>query len=257
MKTVLYFFSGTGNSLKIAQDLQAQLGETELIRICEANRAADKTSAVERIGFVFPVYVRGLPHMVKKYVENLQIGKDKYIFAVANYGNCAALSFFQLNNILAGKGTELSAMFGVAMPGNMWFMYYPHPEQEFIDRINAQPDATFAIARQIENNAQVSIRDSLADHAADEERYHNFVPHTKDMDFWTTQKCNGCGTCIKICPANNIRLVNNKPAWQHRCEFCLACLHWCPQEAIEYKQDSTARDRYQHPAIKVHELFCR
>jgi len=47
----------------------------------------------DKIGFVFPVYFRGLPHMVKKFVGDLKTNKNTYFFAVANYGSYAALSF--------------------------------------------------------------------------------------------------------------------------------------------------------------------
>ncbi|MDR3566201.1 MAG: EFR1 family ferrodoxin [Negativicutes bacterium] len=255
MSTVIYYFTGTGNSLKIAKDLQNELTDAKLIRICKTNLDVHNVGESDQVGFVFPVYFRGLPHMVKKFVENLSIDRDKYIFAVANYGSYAALSFIQLNNILSGNGAKLSAVFGVAMPGNMWFMYYPHPKQDFINRICTQKDATLKIAHQIKNRSRISIEDVIANRSEEEERYHLFTPNHMDKDFWTDQKCNGCGTCSKLCPANNIKIIDNKPEWQQQCEFCLACIHWCPNEAIEYKQDSINKDRYHHPTIKVQELF--
>ncbi len=36
MKAVIYYFSGTGNSLKVAKDIAAGLGDTEIISIGEA-----------------------------------------------------------------------------------------------------------------------------------------------------------------------------------------------------------------------------
>lgn len=53
-----------------------------------------------------------------------------------------------------------------------------------------------------------------------------------DKDFWITDKCNSCGMCAKVCPVNNIEIIEGKPKWQHKCEQCFACLQWCPQEAI-------------------------
>lgn len=254
MRTVIFFFTGTGNSLKIAQDLQNELGDTKLIQICRTNMALNAYEDAEAVGIVFPVYARGLPHMVRDFAETLQIANAKYIFAVANYGTYTALPFVQLNNILSSKGAGLSAAFGVPMPGNMWFMYYPHTKQDFIDRIDAQQAATLDIACQIKNRVRLDIG-AVADRNKEEAIYQNFSPSAKDKDFWTNASCNGCGTCAKICPAANIEIVAKKPVWQHRCEFCLACIHWCSQTAIEYKQDSINRDRYHHPAIKVQELF--
>lgn len=82
-----------------------------------------------------------------------------------------------------------------------------------------------------------------------------FKPSDKDKNFWTDDKCNGCGTCSKICPANNIKIIEGKPKWQHNCELCVGCMQWCPQQSIQYKKNTVKRGRYHHPDIKVMELF--
>lgn len=76
-----------------------------------------------------------------------------------------------------------------------------------------------------------------------------------DKDFWSKEICNGCGTCIKVCPASNIELKNKRPKWRHECEFCLACIHWCPKEAIEFKKDSINKERYHNTYIKIKEVM--
>jgi len=35
---------------------------------------------------------------------------------------------------------------------------------------------------------------------------------------------------VRVCPVNNIEMVDKKPVWQNRCESCLACINWCPKE---------------------------
>ena len=44
-----------------------------------------------------------------------------------------------------------------------------------------------------------------------------------DKSFQVDAKCSGCGTCAKVCPVGNIKMVEGKPVWQHHCETCLAC----------------------------------
>lgn len=254
MRTSIYYFTGTGNSLKIARDLKEELENTKIIRICKNNMGIKSDLKSHKIGFVFPVYFRGLPHMVKKFVGDLEINKNTYFFAVANYGSSAALSFEQLDNILMDKGAKLSAVFGVPMPGNMWFMYYPHLKQDFIDRTNAQKEKTINIAKEISNEAVIKM-DDIKDRDSEKEMYKKFQPDNIDKDFWTSSKCDGCGICARICPANNIKIIDGKPVWQHQCEECLACIHWCPKQSIEYKNDSINKQRYNHPDIKVQDLY--
>jgi Fe-S-cluster-containing hydrogenase component 2 len=54
----------------------------------------------------------------------------------------------------------------------------------------------------------------------------------------------------------NIVLENDRPKWQHRCELCCACLHFCPVEAIELNilRGSKGRGRYRHPDLKVDDM---
>ena len=75
-----------------------------------------------------------------------------------------------------------------------------------------------------------------------------------DRSFSTNKKCNGCGTCSKICPVNNIKIIKDSPSWQHHCEFCLACFHWCPEEAI-ISSELKETVRYHHPSIKLSDMM--
>ena len=76
-----------------------------------------------------------------------------------------------------------------------------------------------------------------------------------DKQFWVTDRCNSCGICVKVCPVNNINLIEGKPVWQHKCEHCLGCLQWCPKEAIQFGKSTAKRKRYHHPDIKVQDFM--
>lgn len=253
MCTTIYYFTGTGNSLKIAKDLKDNLEDTKLVQICKNNMQIGCSTESEKIGFVFPVYYRGLPHMVSQFIKDFQFVQDTYIFAVANYGGSPAIAFDQIEKLLFDKGTKLSATFGLSMPGNMWFMYYPHPKQDFTDRIDAQKEKTLAISQKIGNKSNEKVE--IAANKSSEEIYAAFQPNRFDENFWTDPNCTGCETCARICPANNIKIVDKKPAWLHQCEQCLACIHLCPESSIQYKNDSLNKERYQNPGIQVKELF--
>jgi len=75
-----------------------------------------------------------------------------------------------------------------------------------------------------------------------------------DKSFWTDGKCNGCGVCANVCPCGNIVMTADRPVWQHRCEQCLACIQWCPKEALQYGKKTPAYPRYRHPEVRVADL---
>jgi formate hydrogenlyase subunit 6/NADH:ubiquinone oxidoreductase subunit I len=51
-------------------------------------------------------------------------------------------------------------------------------------------------------------------------------------------------------------MEHERPAWHHRCEYCCACLHFCPVEAIQLNvmQGTKGRGRYVHPEVKVSDM---
>lgn len=67
----------------------------------------------------------------------------------------------------------------------------------------------------------------------------------------STSDCVGCGTCEKVCPLNNIKMVNKKPQWGYNCSTCLACFHWCPKKAVKGGVMLNKRDRYHNPEISI------
>ena len=62
----------------------------------------------------------------------------------------------------------------------------------------------------------------------------------RDKNFLVNDSCNGCGICRNVCPAANIT-GTGKPEYRHTCEFCLACIHLCPKNAIHLKSEQSEK----------------
>jgi len=78
-----------------------------------------------------------------------------------------------------------------------------------------------------------------------------------DVKFRVDERCDGCGLCAKVCPVDNITLMNGRPVWRHHCEQCMACLQWCPREAIQFGSMTAGRKRYRHPDFKAQDFILR
>jgi Pyruvate/2-oxoacid:ferredoxin oxidoreductase delta subunit len=87
--------------------------------------------------------------------------------------------------------------------------------------------------------------------------YRKSYPRIGQMDksFFADEKCNACGICANVCPAQNIVLSGGKPAWLHRCEQCFACIQWCPEEAIQAGRNTRNKVRYHHPDISLKDML--
>jgi ferredoxin len=47
------------------------------------------------------------------------------------------------------------------------------------------------------------------------------------------EKCDGCGTCVEACPAEAIKLENEKAVVdEEECVDCETCVDECPNSAI-------------------------
>ncbi len=256
MKTTIYCFSGTGNSLKVAKDIAAGLKDTEIIQISKNNMEINNAES-NKVGFVFPVYASGMPLLVKEFIENVKIPEDAYVYTVVTFGAAAGASISQLEKLLINKGIKLSAAFKMKMPGNYQVIYPPYSEKKQKKCFLNEKEKITRIVRSINNNEIVEIS-GIGENLMKTIGgmiYSSFKPYEKDKDFWTDEKCNGCGTCLKVCPADNIKMNEGKPKWQHKCEQCVACMQWCPQKSIQYKKVTIKRGRYHHPDISVKELF--
>jgi ferredoxin len=259
VKTIIYYFTGTGNSLAVAKKIAAATGDCELVPIASlAKTGGDIVPQAERVGIVCPVYFSGLPLMVAEWAGHLDPAVATYVFAVITHGGggeSAALR--QLDTILRkGKGRGLDAGFGVAMPGN-YIMMYESPAGKKQEEILAKADEEIVgITGPVIRCERRSLPSSLIPRVLYTLVYPWFRSHanTDDKKFSVTDKCTSCGTCVAICPAKNIELADKKPVWKHHCELCCGCIHNCPVQAIQAGPRTEKWQRYRHPEITVAEL---
>jgi hypothetical protein len=122
MKTLVYSFSGTGNSLAVADGLCRRLGDCEVVPVASAATTRGTiTPAADRVGIVAPVYFSGLPSRVAEFSRRRGLSAVRYTFAVMTMGGSGgSAALHQLDRILAdGPGWRgLDAGFTVRMPGN-------------------------------------------------------------------------------------------------------------------------------------------
>jgi ferredoxin/flavodoxin len=260
MKTIIYYFTGTGNSLAAARKIANVLGETELVPIASLqDTKGDIVPKADRVGIVCPVYDAGIPLIVAEFARRLDISRSGYTFAVVTLGRIGVSALHQLNGIFAEtRGRKIDAAFAVPMPGN----FPPVGKialQEKQDRILASANSRLEeIARIIDTGLEVHPGISPVSALMKFITYNSFAQngHTLDREFSVSDACTSCGTCVKVCPVKNIMMVNDRPSWLHHCELCCACLHFCPAEAIQLNmlQGTKGRGRYRHPDLKIADM---
>ena len=254
MSTTIYWFSGTGNSLLAAKTLARSMDNATLVPMRNGAPAGEPVGGKDcKIGFVFPSYYGELPRTVRTFVEGLNILPETDLFAAVTMGAFGQGSVKAMETLLAGKGLRLRYGAAVRMPSNYILSYDPA-------LFGAKSERRVAAKL---DKAEQKLRQMAADIFSGREKletnpitaktlYENIA--ALDSSFRVTEKCTGCGLCERVCPVENIVLVEGKPNWRHHCEHCVACICWCPAVAIEYGEKTERRTRYRNPQVNVAEL---
>lgn len=59
-------------------------------------------------------------------------------------------------------------------------------------------------------------------------------------------KCIGCGKCEKLCPMNNIRIVDKKVVQNNQCTMCYRCINNCPKQAMTLLGKKIVEQSYKY-----------
>lgn len=253
MKNIIFYFSGTGNSLQVAMDIAEQIGECEVLNLAKYDTSKQITT--ERIGIVFPVYFWGVPNIIKAFLKKIKIENNPYIFAVATCGGVDGASLIQVGNLLAGHNLKLHSGFRIIMPDNYILNFNADSNEKQQELFDKEKTKVTEISQVVINKKEQPIEkskyivDRLGGKMLNEAVVKKFP--ARDRHFNLSDKCISCGKCEKVCSVSNITMVNGKPTWNHKCELCLACLQSCPVEAINYDHKTQNRKRYINPNISL------
>lgn len=292
MKPIIYYFSGTGNSLIVARNIAERING-KLIPVAAVIEEECIKVDSDVVGIVYPVYHQGIPFIIKRFINSINEADKKYIFGVCTHGGGPGISLEYLDNILRTKGGKLDAGFAVKMPYNYITPSFAiknfystftlreidiDKQQKMFRQWENKLESVCQIIEskkkcKLETNSEIierlvdclNLRETLQKKVwlkiAGYEGNTNlsFLESLQLMDcgFNWDDKCNSCGVCSDICPVSNIEMVDGRPVWQHRCEQCFACLQWCPKEAIQFSKRTAEGKRYHHPDVVLTDMLCK
>jgi NAD-dependent dihydropyrimidine dehydrogenase PreA subunit len=276
MSIDIYYFSGTGNSLHVARELQARIPQTRLVPIVSLLHRDAVTASAETVGLVFPQYASSTPKVVDRFIGKLDLAAARYIFAVATRGGTTCYAFQQVDKLLKRKGRRLDACFVLTMPSGSEPLVEECPEkltQERIARLESEMlerlDAIQATITAQETHREEDCRGLDIPPPAFLKPYMPIINllgpcllslaklAESRFGFYVDSKCTGCGLCERVCLAQKIQMMDERPVWQDEAECfgCLACLNYCPEASIQdestwYLRSWTPENRrYHHPKI--------
>ena len=249
MKTIIFYFSATGNSLTTARLIAEGLGECELVPVASLRKNVKTMVDADAVGFVYPVYYGNMPWPVREAISKMVFKDEVYAFSFATFRGHAGAAAKRLDMLLRTRGVKLSLSRGVKMPGNS-FINPPEVDAEYLlkqrENIAAQLD-------DIRNRATEEI-------SGDEPMGGNPISYANNFrGIMADENCIGCGVCAKVCPMENVKIENGRAVIGDDCSTCLACFHWCPKEAIwmSRQEGIERRSKYRHPEVTLNDIIAQ
>jgi NAD-dependent dihydropyrimidine dehydrogenase PreA subunit/flavodoxin len=257
MSTEIYYFSGTGNSLYVARELQKRIPETNLIPIVSLlNKDVLETNG-ETVGFVFPIHFSAIPIPVKNFIKKLDLKSTEYVFAIATRIGTPHSAFISIEKILKGKSKSLDSHFTLNMASNDPKFDYKVPTEEEIKKLESVVHNRLDFIQEIIINKEKSQEKDTNITVPVSSLLVKLVPIIRPFldsiglktHYYADSNCTGCGICEKVCLSKKIKLINNKPVWQNdvKCFDCYACINYCPMQSTQIKSFTEKNGRYSHP----------
>lgn len=235
---MIFYFSGTGNSRWVAQQIAALTGD-KARDLSKLDQTPD-LKGEKQIGLVFPIYAWGVPEPVLAFIQGLD-KTEAFTFAVCTCGAEAGHAMKKLAELY-----PISSSYSLVMPNNYIIGADVDDKETARQKIQAASEAIQKMAQEITQRKKV-YRVKEGAFAGLKSNFVNigfnkFARSTKG--FYATDACNGCGLCANHCPAATITLVNGSPTWGQKCYQCLRCINECPQRAIQYGKGTETKGRY-------------
>ncbi|OJV65909.1 MAG: hypothetical protein BGO41_08215 [Clostridiales bacterium 38-18] len=256
MKILAFYFSGTGNTAFIVNQLQNSFGKNNVEMECiniENYEATDddKIASADYLLFAYPVYGAMAPMIMWRFVKQIASHlEDKQAIVIANQMLFSGDGGSYLARILRKCHAQIVAIEHFKMPTNL------SDVKMFKVKNGSQAKALALKAeQQIDlfcSDFVKGIRFKRGDGAGSILLGSLLrIPFSKGERKWVKKvkinesKCTRCGKCERECPVEALRLVDGKISQVADCTLCYRCVNRCPDLAISILGKNGPSKRYE------------
>lgn len=247
---MIVYYSGTGNSKYVADMLADILGDetfcaTEYIK----NEIAAEISSEKPWVFVAPVYVSAPPLVFEDFVRRAKLSGCKKAWFIMTCAGGMGASPAYWEAMCKEKELDYMGTVQVVMPQNYLVFFSTNDKEKSAEIIKAAKPVIAELAGSIKAEEPFDCKPAKGWELVSTKMilkpyYKWFI---KAKAFYANDDCISCGLCAKKCPLGNVSLTDGKPVWGDRCTHCMACINYCPKQAVEYGKKSIGKPRYHAP----------
>ncbi len=255
----ILYFTATGNNLYVAKSLGG-----ELLSIPQMLKENTFEFEDDKIGIVFPIYSNKVLPYVENFIRKSTFRCD-YLFGIMSYGAYAGASSKHLMQIGEESGNRFAYINTIKMVDN-WLPGFNMEKQQQSEHKKKIEEKLSSIQQDIAQSKQWirstnALDNVVTNHWIQVEKknpkkdsLHGISSGLGIKNFITVEPtCIECGTCAKVCPVDNIKVVGgtDKIKLGEFCLTCFACTQNCPVNAIRLKGErSRARFRNRHVTVQ-------
>ena len=232
------YFSGTGNSKYAAECFCRNYDKDSKVFSIEDPDSVSEIKHSDLLVFAYPVQYSTVPKILRDFITNhSELWMNKKVFIIATMGLFSGDGSGMLGRLLHGFGAEVIGGLHLKMPDSIG-------DEKALKR---PLETNRELVRSAESKIKESVRLLKEGKPTREGLGHlyqmaglfgqrlYFGHKTKEYSSKlkiNSDKCVGCGLCVKLCPMNNITVAQGKAVSGNQCTMCYRCINKCPKQAI-------------------------
>lgn len=249
---MILYFSGCGNSARVAKELSSALADTNVVRLFGKTLAEAEVGVPsgDRVVWVFPVYSWGVPPVVADFIGRVDLtGADNAEHhLVVTCGDDAGLVDRQWRKLIGRRGWTAKTASTIVMPNTYTLMKgFDVDPADVAERKLCEAGAAVAkcAGRILSGSSEADmVRGSFA-WIKSRVVYPWFIRYAMSpKPFRSLDGCISCGKCASVCPMGNIAMRGGRPQWGSSCALCLACYNACPTHSVAYGKATRGKGQY-------------
>jgi flavodoxin/ferredoxin len=245
MKVLLIYFSQTGNTKKITDQVSQGIESTGVHCDVVPMKGYDisKLPEYDLVGLGFPVFFYHEPFNVRDFIQDLPPLNHQHWFIYVTHANAIGEALPITSESLTKKGAIVVGYHDTYADATVPFYPKPlyidgHPDEAELEEAKRFGEHIVEFSPKVSGPESELIPEPLpvsSEYWKQESERLSFEYLEKAFPKLSInlERCTKCSTCMERCPVDGIDVHSDPPRIQEPCSFCWHCVNVCPVLAIE------------------------